>query len=96
MARTLRLIMTTSAIFIATRIVLLLILSAKTPAAEEKSKKGTTKTAPAVAKIEGADDGPWIRMIKKIMRSLNTLSFKAPKNWVAFRAYKDLESERKT
>ena len=56
--------MAISAIFIATIIVLLLILSAKTPDADEKSKNGITKTIPAVAKILLANAPP-LTAIKK-------------------------------
>ena len=41
-------------------IVLLLILSARTPAPEEKIRNGTTKIAPANDKMVFAEAGPFI------------------------------------
>ena len=42
----------------------LLILSANTPAPEEKNKKGMTKIAPTKARIVGADSAPLTLMSK--------------------------------
>ena len=43
-------------------IVLLLILSAKTPAPDEKRRKGITKIAPANERMAGAAAAPFTKM----------------------------------